>query len=380
MNYLISFLSVIACILSLSALPACAGANAVKGPVKVQSKSGMDDGDVSGHITIAAVGDVMMGSDYPEPHLPPKGGRELLRHAKPYFRKADIAMANLEGPLSTGGTPSKVPKEGKSYAFRTPPEFADNLKDAGISMVSLANNHAYDFGQSGHSSTRKALREAGIAFSGKQGDIAEFDIRGIRVGIIALSFGRAPRSIVYPAQALSEIAEAAKSYDILILSIHAGAEGRQAMHVGNGTEIFMNEPRGDLVRFAHDAVDRGTALVIAHGPHVPRAMEVYKGRLIAYSLGNFCTYGGINVSRENGYAPRLLAEIDRTGAFRGGKLLSFIQRPLQGPQPDPQQRALDLIRELTRHDFPDSGLFFSREGDIAAVPSGRTAKSLIRFR
>lgn len=327
-----------------------------------------EQGSAQGRITIAAVGDIMMGSDYPASRLPTSSGRDLLRDAKPYFLKADIAMANLEGPLCKGGTPAKVLKEGECYAFRTPQEFAANLKDAGISMVSLANNHALDFGQYGHASTKKALKDAGIAFSSKQGEIAEFVIRGTRIGIISLSFGGPPRSIVYPAQALREIAEAAKKYDILVLSIHAGAEGRKAMHITKGPEYFLNEPRGDLIRFAHDAIDRGAALIIAHGPHVPRAMEVYKNRLIAYSMGNFCTYGGINVSRENGYAPLLIAELDQSGAFVGGRIESFIQRPYTGPRPDPQKRALHLIRDLTCADFLNSGPAVNMNGDITQSP------------
>lgn len=326
--------------------------------------SAAEQGSVKDHITIVAVGDIMMGSDYPTSRLPPNNGKDLLREAKPCFLKADIAMANLEGPLCKGGTPAKEPKEGEVYAFRTPPEFAANLKEAGISMVSLANNHALDFGQYCHSSAKKVLKDAGIAFSSKKGEIAEFVIRGISVGIISLSFGSPPRSIVYPAQTLREIAEAAKKYDILVLSIHAGAEGRKAMHITEGPEFFLNEPRGDLIRFAHDAIDRGAALVIAHGPHVPRAMEIYKGRLIAYSLGNFCTYGGINVSRENGYSPLLIVELDQTGVFVGGRIESFTQKPHQGLQSDTQKRAFRLIKELTRSDFLDSGLIFNEEGDF----------------
>lgn len=331
-----------------------------------------------GLITIAAVGDIMMGSDYPTSRLPPKNGSALLREAKPYFLKAEIAMANLEGPLCLGGTPGKEPKEGKVYVFRTPPEFAANLKDAGISVVSLANNHALDFGNFGHSSTKKSLKDVGIAFSSKQGEIAEFVVSGTRVGIISLSFESPPRSIVYPAQALREIAEAAKNYDILILSIHAGAEGRKAMHITKGPEFFLDEPRGNIVRFAHDAIDRGAALVVAHGPHVPRAMETYKGRLIAYSLGNFCTYGGINVSRENGYAPLLTVQLDRTGAFVGGRIESFVQMPYQGPRHDPQRRAFHLIRDLTRADFSGGGLVFDEEGDFFPPQNNPGTYSLLR--
>jgi poly-gamma-glutamate capsule biosynthesis protein CapA/YwtB (metallophosphatase superfamily) len=321
-------------------------------------------GDSSAQITIAAVGDIMMGSDYPVSRLPPYGGRLLLRDAGPYFRTADIAMANLEGPLYSGDSPAKAATRGRSYVFRTPPAFAANLKEAGISMVSLANNHANDFGPAGLASTKNALRAAGVAYCGKYGELAEFAIRGIKVGIITLSFGPPPRSIVHPAEALAEIAEAAGRYDILILSIHGGAEGKSATHLVEGAEYFLAEPRGDLIRFARNAIERGADLVVGHGPHVPRGMEIYQGRLIAYSLGNFCTSRGISISGASGYAPLLLAQLDRTGAFVGGSIESFVQKPAAGPRPDVKKRALQLVRNLAAADFPLSAPLISAAGVI----------------
>jgi hypothetical protein len=316
-------------------------------------------------ITVAAVGDIMMGSDYPSPRLPRQGGRHLLSQAAPFFRAADLAIANLEGPLFEGGEPLKTAVERRSYVFRTPPSFAQNLKDAGISMVSLANNHALDFGRPGILSTKRALTQAGVAFSGKGGEVAELTVRGLRVGILSLSFGAPPRSIVYPAEALKEIAQVSRRYDILILSIHAGAEGRGALHVTPGMERFLNEPRGDLVRFAHDAIDRGAALVVAHGPHVPRALELYQGRLVAYSLGNFATYGGVSVVGESGYAPILTVNLAPDGSFLKGAIHSFLQRPASPPVPDPKQRALKLIKRLSAEDFPASGLSFGPTGEVS---------------
>jgi poly-gamma-glutamate capsule biosynthesis protein CapA/YwtB (metallophosphatase superfamily) len=320
----------------------------------------------AGGISVAAVGDIMMGSDYPSRRLPGRGGRDLLSRAAPFFKAADLAMANLEGPLLEGGEPVKIAVEGRSYVFRTPPSYARNLKEAGISMVSLANNHALDFGRSGLLSTKHALTEAGVAFSSKGGEIAEFQVRGVRVGILSLSFGAPPRSIVYPAEALQEIAQVSRHYDILILSIHAGAEGRGALHVLPGMERFLNEPRGNLIRFAHDAIDRGASLVVAHGPHVPRALELYRGRLVAYSLGNFATYGGVSVVGESGFAPLLTVQLAPDGSFLKGAIHSFQQKPASGPRPDPRQRALHLIKRLSAEDFPESGLGFGAAGEIVA--------------
>jgi len=318
----------------------------------------------AGGITVAAVGDVMLGNDYPAPKLPRNGGKNLLARAAPFFKAADIAMANLEGTLLEGGEPAKIAVEGRSYLFRTPPSYAANLKQAGISMVSLANNHALDFGRHGLASTKKALGKAGVAFSSKGGEIAEFLVRGVRVGVLSLSFGAPPRSIVHPAQALDEIEQASGRYDILILSIHAGAEGRDALHVVRGMERYLNEARGDLVRFAHDAIDRGAALVVGHGPHVPRALELYHGRLIAYSLGNFATFGGVSVVGESGYAPILTAELAPDGSFLKGAVHSFIQEPHSAPRPDRRLRAGRLMQRLSAADFPDSGLSFGEAGQI----------------
>ena len=313
---------------------------------------------------MAAVGDVMMGSDFPAPLLPPHGGRELFSAAAPLFKRSDIAMANLEGTLYADGAPAKDAVPGRSYLFRTPPGYARNLKEAGIAMVSLANNHALDFGSQGLASTKRALAAAGVAFSSKSGETAEFEVRGVTVGVISLSFGPPPRSIVFPARALKEIARAAERYDILILSIHAGAEGRGALHVVPGMERFLEEPRGDLVRFAHDAINLGADLVIGHGPHVPRAMELYRGRLIAYSLGNFATFGGVSVTRESGYAPLLTVQLAPDGSFLEGAVDSFRQRRRAAPAVDPKRRALRLIRRLSAEDFPDSPLRFGERGDI----------------
>jgi hypothetical protein len=317
-------------------------------------------------ITVAAVGDIMMGSDFPTPRLPRDRGRALLSAAAPSFKSADIAMANLEGPLLDDGEPAKVAVNGRSYLFRTPPGYASNLGKAGINMVSLANNHALDFGKGGLASTKRALQDAGVSFSSKSGEVAEFELHGLKVGIISLSFGPPPRSIVFPAKPLEEVSRAAKRYDILILSIHNGAEGRDALHVAPGIERYLNEARGDMVRFAHDAIDRGADLVIGHGPHVPRAVELYRGRLIAYSLGNFATYGGVSLIGESGYAPLLMVQLAPDGSFVNGSIRSFVQRPLTGPRHDPKRRALRLMQRLTAEDFPGSNVAFGSDGEISA--------------
>ena len=322
-------------------------------------------------ITVAAVGDIMMGTDFPAPKLPQKDGRLLFEEAKGFLRKADIVFGNLEGPLYEGDTPAKKVKEDKeTYFFRTPTRFVKNLVDAGFNVVSLANNHAGDFGEKGMSSTKKVLEAARIKYSSKAGEVAEFEINGLKLGLAAFSFGPPPRSIVYPEEALEEIDFLSKKYDLLILSVHGGKEGGTALRTQDEFEYYLDEPRGNLVQFAHKAIVRGADLILVHGPHVPRALEIYQDRLIAYSLGNFCTYRGMSLDKEKGYAPLLWVELGRNGEFVRGKIFSFIQPPPGGPRRDEEEKAWDLIKRLSQEDFPQTSPLFGPSQTI--LPAEKT--------
>ena len=327
-------------------------------PLRGEISANEEPSGATSVITVAAVGDIMMGTDYPFPKLPKKGGRLLFEEPKGFLRKADIVFGNLEGPLCEGGSPAKKAKDRESYVFRTPPKYVKNLVDAGFNVVSLANNHAGDFGYKGMSSTKKVLDAAGIKYSSKAGEVAEFEINGLKIGLASFSFGPPPRSIVYPEKALEEIDLLSKKYDLLILSIHGGKEGGTALRTVNEFEYFLNEPRGNLIQFAHEAIERGADLILAHGPHVPRAVEIYQDRLIAYSLGNFCTYGGMSLDKEKGYAPLLWVELGRNGEFVKGKIFSFIQFPPGVPKRDEEERAWALIKKLSQEDFPETSPFF----------------------
>lgn len=305
-------------------------------------------------ITVTAVGDILMGTDHPSPKLPEQEGRFLFKESAEILGKADIAFGNLEGPLCDNGSPAKEPMKEEIYVFRTPTKFVKNLADAGFDVLSLSNNHVNDFAEAGLSSTKKALKGVGIKYSSKSGEVAEFEIKGVKIGLVAVSFGPPPRSIINPKEVLEEIEHLSKKYDLLILSIHGGKEGKLALNIKNEYEYFLGEPRGNLIEFSHEAIERGADLILGHGPHVPRAIEVYKNRLIAYSLGNFCTYGGMCLEEEKGYAPLLWVELSKNGEFIKGKIYSFIQTPPGGPKKDQQERAYALIKKLTYQDFPEN--------------------------
>ncbi|MBM4287148.1 MAG: CapA family protein [Deltaproteobacteria bacterium] len=313
---------------------------------------------------MAAVGDIMMGTDFPYNKLPPDDGRSLFSEVREVLQQADIAFGNLEGPLCDGGACAKDTESPNVFAFRTPTRFVSNLATAGFKVVSLANNHALDFGANGSQATKRALTEAGIKFSSKDGEVAEMQVREVKVGLVALSFGSAPRSIIHPKEPLEEIEKLAKQVDVLIVSIHGGAEGRGAQNTWDRNEWFLGEPRGNLVKFSREAIDRGADLIIGHGPHVPRAIEIYKDRLIAYSLGNFCTYKGMSLIDESGYAPMLVVELAKNGQFLRGKIHSFQQFPPGGPQRDENAKAFNLIKTLSLEDFPETCPLFIPGGGL----------------
>ena len=319
-------------------------------------------------ISIASVGDMMIGTDFPENHLPDDDGVSFLADVTPYLSSADIAFGNLEGVLMDGGEPRKqCSNPNACYLFRSPTRYAGHYRNAGFDVLSLANNHARDFGEEGRTSSMEALTAVGIHHSGRDGEFASLEVNGMRVAVLAFAVTKNSNMLLDYKLSEERIAEHAQSHDIVIVSFHGGAEGRDVTHIPFAEEEYYGEPRGDVVRFARMAVDVGADLVIGHGPHVIRAMELYKERLIAYSLGNFATYYGISVEGIKGNAPILFTTLDDEGRFIEGQVVSTEQIRPAGPSIDPEQKALAQLRSLTQQDFKHSGLAFSPEGKVTPV-------------
>jgi poly-gamma-glutamate capsule biosynthesis protein CapA/YwtB (metallophosphatase superfamily) len=167
------------------------------------------------------------------------------------------------------------------------------------------------------------------------------------------------------------VAKAKGEADLVIVSFHGGAEGTKATRVKDGMETYLGEKRGDLKAFARGVVDAGADLVLGHGPHVLRGMELYKERLIAYSLGNFATYGRFNLSGPLGVTVVLEASLAEDGRFVGGRLLSVKQEGEGIPKPDPTDRGARLVKELTQLDFPRTGVHIDEAGwTLSPAPRG----------
>jgi len=316
-------------------------------------------------ISIAAVGDMMIGTDYPQNHLPDDDGIGFLAAVTPVIAAADIAIGNLEGVLVDGGEPGKkCSNPAACYLFRSPTRYAEHYRNAGFDAISLANNHARDFGEEGRSSSMDALRAAGITQSGREGTTAILRRGEIFVAFLAFAVTKNSNMLLDYELAFEMIAAHAEEHDIVIVSFHGGAEGVDVTHIPFAEEEYYDEPRGDVVWFARGAVDAGADLVVGHGPHVVRGMERYKERLIAYSLGNFATYYGISVAGIKGIAPILSVTLDGNGKFIAGQITSTVQLRPAGPSIDEKQRALNLLRGLSIDDFGNPGIKFDPNGSI----------------
>lgn len=330
-------------------------------------------------IVFAAVGDVMLGSAFPDDGgLPPDDGAGELAEVAPILSAADVAFGNLEGPLADGGTSEKCAhsRPGRCYAFRVPTRYGRTLRQAGFTVMSLANNHAGDFGPAGRESTRRALDAVGIAHSGEPGDVARLLPKGRRLALVAFATSEATYDLNDLETARRVVEELKATADLVVVSFHGGAEGAAHQHVPTGPEEFYGENRGDLRTFAHAMVDAGAALVVGHGPHVVRGMEVYRGRLIAYSLGNFATWGSFNLAGPNGVSLVLEARLGPDGTFRSGRVHPLRQVKPGGPRADPSGEIIPLLRRLSREDFGGAAVEVGDGGEISpprAVPLAPSA-------
>lgn len=321
----------------------------------------------SSSITLAVVGDIMMGTTYPENNLTADDGASLFKDADSILRRVDIAAGNLEGSLFDGkGQPKRCGNPNSCFTFKMPTRYSKYLVDAGFDFVSIANNHINDFGPEAIESTQKVLTDAGIAFAGVAAKCPTTVIEkdGRKIGFAAFGFNPGMPSINNPEEVKSIVRGLRDKCDILVVSFHGGGEGVKFQHVPHGREIAFGQDRGDVEKFAHTAVDAGADMVFGHSPHVTRAMELYNDRLILYSLGNFCTPYKFNISGVNGYAPIVEMTLNSDGTFAEGQIHSFIQQRGVGPRWDSSNIVAKNMRKLTQEDFPSTPLDISDTGKI----------------
>jgi poly-gamma-glutamate capsule biosynthesis protein CapA/YwtB (metallophosphatase superfamily) len=336
---------------------------------EVNSKPDKDGGDsanggtsASGPgISFAAVGDTMLGNT---PELP-SDPDSYLDHVNGQLT-GDVVFGNLEGTLTDV---SESPKcgdapSGTCYAFRTPPSYARYLAAAGFTVMNNANNHSYDFGEAGLDQTIAALTKAGIAHLGLPGKVTVLKAGGERVAFVGFAPYAQTASLLDLGAARRLIRYAGQRSPIVVVAIHAGAEGSDAQHVTGSEENYLGEDRGNPEAFAKMAIRAGADLVLGSGPHVLRGMEIYRDRLIAYSLGNFSGFHNFETSGVLGTSAVLHVTVDEDGAFRSGRIASV--RLIEAGQPvlDSSGEGAEVIAELSREDLGKSAVRIGDDGRI----------------
>lgn len=373
-------------------------------------------------VTLAFVGDINLGTMTLPGGVPSDSGRGLFQAAKP-FLTGDLVIGNLEGVLADSGETEKCgkrrsvawstspaatmpapppprpttrtsganpaqtsgkaglrrerrgpgkpkPKPPGCYAFLTPGFLAPRLAEAGFTHLNLANNHANDFGLDGRRSTEALLASIRVDPYGPVGAIVIDTVRrgtaSTIVGLIGFTTYPFAYDLLDVPRSVAVVDSIRPLVDLLIVTFHGGAEGSAALHLPFAAESLGQEPRGDLRAWAHAVVDAGADVVVGHGPHVLRGIELWRGRLIAYSLGNFVTYRGFNLAGPQALTGVLQVELAGDGALERARLVPMRQVPLGGPAPDPERAAARLVRALSEDDFDDSAARVDDDGAIRA--------------
>jgi Bacterial capsule synthesis protein PGA_cap len=340
-------------------------------------------------VRLAFVGDINLGTATLPDGIPPDSGRGLLDRARPSL-SGDLVVGNFEGVLADTGTSIKclirnphprprraqlkrqlwdslVPRP-NCYAFRTPTMLAPRLVDAGFTHLNLANNHANDLGIAGRGSTERILDSLGI---GRYGPLGRMIVDTVKRGDSLTTVGLIGFTTYPFAYDLLDIERSAAivdsirpMVDLLLVTFHGGTEGVKALRTGEAAESLGAEPRGDLRRWARAVIDAGADAVVGHGPHVLRGMEFYRGHLIAYSLGNFLTYRGFNLSGPLGITGVLQLEFTGPRQLRRARLVPMVQIPQRGTVPDSDGAAVQLVRRLSAEDFGARAAVITGTGEI----------------
>lgn len=276
-------------------------------------------------VVIRAVGDVVLGSNFPVYRLPGDSDKKRIASLRNALRNADIVVGNLEGVLYDHGTSRKDPSKAGLFSFRMPESYAVTLREMGFDVMSLANNHSMDFGAAGLEATLRALRGQGIQPVGVPGaEVASVRVRNTTVAFLNYSYLPAFARLDDVERIGAEVRHARAAADMVIVTVHGGKEGVAAAGAPSGDEYFMHEYRGDILKFSHLAIDAGASAVFGHGPHVVRPYEIYRDKPIFFSLGNFVGYRSL--STRGKLAHSIIAEVRFTPQ---GKLLGAGVIPLK---------------------------------------------------
>ncbi len=316
-------------------------------------------------IWLIAAGDIVPATNYPRNILPPDAGRSLFTDLVPYIQAADIAFGNFEGAVQDSGGKPKICYDPRfCFRFRIPEIYADRVKEAGFDILNIACNHIDDLGQAGRLRTDSCLRAKGFKTAGlKHRPSIIFTQNGITYGFAAFAQFYGCYGLRDSFALAEEVRRLDKLCDVVIVSIHGGSEGPKHRRLPREDEVFLEFNRGNMYAAAHYCVDAGADVVIGTGPHVTRAMELYQGRLIMYSIGNFCTYG-FRLGTYSGYAPLMRVGFAPDGQFLAAQVIPIKQIERGLPRYDSTGLAIQHLQELTALDFPETPIRIQDDGWI----------------
>src|SRR5664280_1888185 len=316
------------------------------------------------NVTLSAVGDTELGNT---PQLPadPTAYLAPIKAAL----AAPIVFGNLEGTMTSATTSKCAPTSTECYAFHVPTTYAAVYRAAGFTVLNAANNHSHDFGAQGAADTTAALRAVGIAQAGLPGQIGVVREGTTRVAFVDFAPYSNTNDLLNFTAAAQLIAQAKRIATVVVVYMHAGAEGSDANHVTRTSEFYVGEDRGNPYAFAHAAIDDGADLVLASGPHVLRAMEWYRGHLIAYSLGDFANYENFAAQGVLRLSAILHVTLSSTGSYLSGHFTSVLLSPSGQPSADPTDAAAAFVNGLSVADFGANAARISANGAVVAPKS-----------
>ncbi len=294
-------------------------------------------------------GDVVLGNSFAVDDIPESWDATYFAGVRPVLDHADVLFGNLEGVLTNHASTLKKPGSGRQFAFRFPPRYAELLRQTGFNIVNVANNHAFDFGESGFLDTLSYLQKAGIKATGPRDEMVTLTIRGFKIIMIGFTFSSKFNSVFELEHGAELVRQAKAQGAYVIVTFHAGAEGTPAIWHGNEDEIFLGENRGNEVAFAHAMIDAGADMAVGHGPHVLREAECYQGHPIVYSLGNFVGVGGLSAKRMAGISALLEVRVRMDGSVQDINMVSIRFDDRRLPQLDDRAFGLRLVNYLGRH-------------------------------
>jgi len=348
-------------------------------------------GDNKVFLRLRAVGDMMIGNA-PTNELPKS---LFFANVINVLRDADITFGNSEGTLCDQNVlgrkcPAKLPSGQLCYAFRTPTSFISQFIDAGFDVLSLSNNHIFDYYPPCADETKRTIENAGIAAIGlidksrkseggndlekllETAKVVRF--QGKKIAFVGFHYSNVYDRVVSINEipVVTQMIKALKkNNDMVVAYHHGGAEGADKFRTPMGPELHKGENRGDVRKFSHAAIDAGADLVIGSGPHVLRGLEIYKNHLIIHSLGNFATYTHFNFDAPMNLGAIVEAGLNEQGEIVEGKVISTYQywktKPKGGRDHvvldlDSQQRGLNEIKRLSDLDFAGSQPVFEKDG------------------